>query len=161
MLIILFFMFAIIGRSLFSFAPIIGEINYELNEHANFRDFWTSFLLLMRCATGEAWHMIMFDLARGYSATNQCRENETYQTMMENGGEPFGCGSPMSSYFFFTLFHILVSQIFLNLFIAIIIDAFVHQADHFKLPIQPYALNDYQEIWQKYDPGATGFIPIK
>ena len=78
LLIILFFMFAIIGRSLFSFAPIIDDINDELNEHANFRDFWTSFLLLMRCATGEAWQLIMFDLARTYSTTYQCREDENY-----------------------------------------------------------------------------------
>ena len=67
LLIILFFMFAIIGRSLFAFAPIRGAPNMELNEHANFGDFWTSFLLLFRCATGEAWHLIMFDIARTYS----------------------------------------------------------------------------------------------
>lgn len=71
LIILLFFMFAIIGRSLFSFAPISRE-GMELNEHANFRDFWTSFLLLMRCSTGESWHLIMFDLSRGYSETNQC-----------------------------------------------------------------------------------------
>ena len=89
----------------------------------------------MRCATGEAWQSIMFDLARTYSARNQCRDEETYKSMIDNGGEPFACGSPISSYLFFILFHILVSQIFLNLFIAIIVDAFAHQQDHFKLPI--------------------------
>lgn len=67
----------------------IGDPNEELNEHVNFRDFSTSFLLLMRCSTGESWHIIMFDLARGYSDDYQCRENETYESMMENGGEPF------------------------------------------------------------------------
>lgn len=41
----------------------------ELNEHVNFRDFVTSFLLLLRCATGESWHLIMFDYARTYSPT--------------------------------------------------------------------------------------------
>ena len=115
----------------------------QLNEHANFKDFWTSFLLLFRCATGEAWHLIMFDLARTYSETNQCRENETYETMMDNGGLPYACGSPAATYIFFTLFHILVSQIFLNLFIAIIIDGFVNQTDHFKLPINSHALQDF------------------
>ena len=69
LLIILFFMFAIIGRSIFGFAKI-GEPSEELNDHANFRDIWDSILLLMRCATGESWHVIMFDLARPYSATN-------------------------------------------------------------------------------------------
>ena len=68
LLMILFFMFAIIGRSMFGLAKIEAP-NEELNEHVNFRDFSTSFLLLMRCSTGESWHAIMFDLARQYSPT--------------------------------------------------------------------------------------------
>ena len=130
LLVILFFMFAIIGRSFFGMVRI-GEPNLELNEHANFRDFSTSFLLLMRCSTGESWHLIMFDLARSYDATYQCREDEDYESMMVNGGEPFACGSPVVSYIFFVLFHILVTQVFINLFVAIIIDAFLEQTDHF------------------------------
>ena len=130
-------MFAIIGRSFFGLKRI-GEPSLELNEHANFRDFTTSFLLLMRCSTGESWHLIMFDLARSYDLTYQCREEEDYESMMANGGEPFACGSPVVAYVFFILFHILVTQIFINLFIAIIIDAFLEQTDHFKLPIKTY-----------------------
>ena len=68
LLIILFFMFAIIGREAFGLAKI-GDQNEELNEHANFRDFFDSFLLLMRCSTGESWHLIMFELAKTYSLT--------------------------------------------------------------------------------------------
>lgn len=124
LLIILFFMFAIIGRSMFGMSTINEPLS-ELNEHVHFRDFWTSFLLLMRCSTGESWHMIMFDLARTYSPEYQCREDETYETMMANGGQPFACGNPVVSYVFFVLFHIIVFQIFVNLFIAIIIDAFL------------------------------------
>jgi len=55
LLIILFFMFAIIGRSVFGFAHI-GSKSVELNQHVNFRDFWSSFFVLMRSATGESWH---------------------------------------------------------------------------------------------------------
>lgn len=114
----------------------------------------------MRCATGESWHLIMFDLARPFSDTNKCVEEETYESVMANDGEPNQCGSPITSYIFFVLFHILVSQIFVNLFIAIIIDAFLGQSDQFKLPIQPYSLYDYVNVWSEYDPDATGFISI-
>ena len=48
----------------------------------------------------------------------------------------------------------------MNLFIAIIIDAFLGQSDQFKLPIQPYALYDFISLWAQYDPKATGFISI-
>ena len=114
----------------------------------------------MRCATGEAWQMIMFDLARTYSETYQCREDETYSSVMANGGEPFACGQPVVAYTFFIIFQILVSQIIVNLFIAIIIDAFLGQSDQFDLPISPYHLYDFVEIWSRYDPEATGFISI-
>ena len=87
-------MFTIIGRSLFGMAKIGGE-NEELNEHVNFRDFFDAFLLLFRCSTGESWHLIMFELAKTYSETYQCREDEDYASMMKNGGEPFACGSPL------------------------------------------------------------------
>ena len=66
LLIIIFFMFAIIGRSMFGFTQI-NEPMVELNEHVNFRDFDNSFLLLFRCSTGENWHKIMFDFARDFS----------------------------------------------------------------------------------------------
>lgn len=117
-------MFAIIGRALFGLTKI-SLPDQELNIHANFRDFITSFLLLMRCSTGESWHLIMFDLARTYDTTYQCRMDETYETMMANDGDPFACGNPLASYVFFMLFHVLVFQIFMNLFIAIIVDAFL------------------------------------
>jgi len=53
-----------------------------------------------------------------------------------------------------------VYQIFVNLFVAIIIDTFLGQTDHFKLPIQKYSIHEFVQIWSKYDPDATGFIPI-
>lgn len=66
LLILLFFMFAIIGRSSFGLVKI-GAPNEFLNEHVNFRHLDTSFLLLLRCSTGESWHMIMFEIARTYA----------------------------------------------------------------------------------------------
>ena len=113
----------------------------------------------MQCSTGESWYLIMLDLAKTYSPTYPCRENETYESMMINGGEPFDCGQPFASYFFFVLFSIIV-QIFLNLFVAIVIDAFLGQTDHFNLPVQKYSLQEFVNIWSRYDPNATGFINV-
>ncbi len=80
--------------------------------------------------------------------------------MMANGGEPFECGKPAFSIVFFVLFHILVFQIFVNLFIAIIIDAFLGQTDHFKLPVQEFSLSEFVRLWSFYDPEATGYIKV-
>ena len=114
----------------------------------------------MRCATGESWHLIMFDLAMPYSPTNQCSDDETYESVMANGGVTNGCGSPFFSFFFFLTFQVLVSQIFVNLFIAIIIDAFLGQSDQFKLPVSVYSVYEFTNLWANYDPEATGFISI-
>ena len=51
------------ARTLCSDAPLrkvkFGETH---NEHANFRDFGTSLLTLLRMVTGEAWNSIMYDV---------------------------------------------------------------------------------------------------
>ena len=49
---------------------------------------------------------------------------------------------------------------FLNLFIAIIIDAFFGQTDLANMPVQQKSVEDFQTIWSKYDPDGTGFIPV-
>lgn len=50
---------------------------------------------------------------------------------------------------------------FLNLFIAIMIDAFFGQTDMAKMSVKEKTLEDFQNLWSKYDPNATGFITIK
>lgn len=35
----------------------------EINDNVNFRSFGSALMLLMRCATGERWNSIMFELA--------------------------------------------------------------------------------------------------
>ena len=55
MLFLNFFVFAILGMTLF------GNVKYggALNNNANFRDFGSSFLLLLRMVTGESWNYVM------------------------------------------------------------------------------------------------------
>ena len=127
LLMLLIFMFAIIGMSQFSLVDLEGAS--EMNKHVNFQSFGASFLTLLRCSTGEAWNSIMFDSPRPRSILFQCVEDEEYETIVEAGRDPAsvdgpkGCGSGFAI-IFHLLFQIIVSQVFLNLFIAIIIDAF-------------------------------------
>jgi len=82
-------------------------------------------MLLMRCATGEGWNALMFDTARSNSITFQCEEHTTFETVKENSMVANGCGSPMTARFYFICFQVIVSQVFLNLFIAIVVDTFI------------------------------------
>ena len=58
------------------------------------------------------------------------------------------------------MFYILVSQIFVNLFIVIIIDAFQDRESINNLPITFLNIYEFSQVWSKYDNEATGFINI-
>lgn len=49
---------------------------------------------------------------------------------------------------------------FLNLFIAIIIDAFFGQSDLAQLPVKPKTIEDFIRHWSIYDKQASGYITI-
>lgn len=96
---------------------------------------------------------------RSRSITFQCDENPTYESIMANNGIPNGCGKPVIARIYFFSFMIVVSLIFLNLFIAIVVDTFIGQSTAFKLPIRQNDIDSFIELWRKYDPEATGYIP--
>jgi len=59
---------------------------------------------------------------------------------------------------FFLCFQMLISQIFLNLFIAIVIDAYSGQAQVASLPVSQRDIDTFVEAWSKFDPEASGYI---
>ncbi len=65
----------------------------------------------------------MHALVRKHSLTFQCIENSTYDDF-DRAGETVGCGVPFVGEFFFVSYILVVTLIFLNLFIAIILEAF-------------------------------------
>ena len=131
-------MFAIIGTSQFALVDLNGAA--EMNRHVNFQSIGASFLTMIRCSTGEAWNTIMFHTSQTRSILFQCNEGEDFDSIMASGrnpDEPFdtrGCGTGFAIVFHL-LFQLVVTQVFLNLFIAIIIDAFLAGTDTADLPI--------------------------
>lgn len=67
----------------------------------------------------------MKDTVRQRAVNFDCDENPTYKSIQANGGEPNGCGTPIS-YLYFVLFQLIVSIIFLNLFVAVILNGFTN-----------------------------------
>lgn len=112
----------------------------------------------MRCSTGEAWNSVMMDAGRGRSVLFQCNPNADYYSILANGMQADGCGIANVAVPYFYSFTLIVSQIFLNLFIAIIIDSFLNQADAFALPVNQNDIDEFIEVWALFDPDARGFI---
>ena len=121
---------------------------------------------MLRCATGEGWNTIMLETSWQKSILYQCNPDETYDTIIASGRDPEnwegprGCGEQLRSYFFFGLFQFLITQVYLNLVIAIIVDAFTGVLATEKLPINDKLIDEFVNQWSKYDPEATNFIEI-
>lgn len=59
LIMLMFFIFAIIGMNMFS-----GVVHQkQITSDMNFSNFGMAFVLLIRCATGEKWNQIMRELA--------------------------------------------------------------------------------------------------
>ena len=116
-------------------------------------------------ATGESWHAIMFDCARQKSVIFDCKVDPQYGDLYnpETGElETPGCGNKFTATLFCVLFMFVVSFIFLNLFIAIILESFESSMDDERLQIGESTINKFQDIWcgDKFDPKGTKFIKI-
>ena len=165
-------MYAIIGVQQFGLIKIDGGIKdidgyylgqEAMHKHANFQTFGSAFLTLFRCATGEAWNSIMFDSARSRSILFQCRAEENYDSWIAAGGgiyDAFMCGTPWIAFMYHMSFQIIVSQVFLNIFIAIILQGYFQAMEQEKQTINKAVLEQYRDAWSKHDPYATGFIQV-
>jgi hypothetical protein len=82
LLLLMWYIFAILG--LFLFAKT--KLQDNLNTHANFQSFGIAFLTLIRMSTGESWNFIMHDCLRKKTPHFHCIHDPTYAEIQENGG---------------------------------------------------------------------------
>ena len=175
LLFLLFFIYAVMGVQLY--APV--KFGDAISEHANFQvsceqcfallhihlilalqqNFGRALITLMRCSTGEAWNDLMYEFAN----SNDCDPNladrpwsEKYYMCGYSDAETCepitGCGSG-SAYVYFMSFTLLVTFVFLNLFIAVILEGF-GDTDDDEMMLSEADFRDFVTMWEKYDPDA-------
>ena len=66
----------------------------------------------------------MHAVSRQYHPFYQCINDPTYEDYIANGSVPNGCGYQTFSVIFFVSFAITISLVFINLFVAIILEGF-------------------------------------
>jgi hypothetical protein len=111
LILLLFFIYAALGINMFSGVKLNGEITKK----NNFRTLGNSFLLLMRCTTGEDWNLVMSNIAE----VEDCTPDQDYASRQEFGIN--GCGNSFA-YFYFFSFMILINMLILNLTVAAVIE---------------------------------------
>lgn len=119
-----------------------------------------AFLTLIRLQTGEGWNNVMEDCVRTRSIVFDCNDNSSYQSIMDNGGKPDGCGTS-AAYAYFLFFELILPIIFLNLFVAVILQGFTTSSEEETLNVYKNQTEQFKKIWLKYDPEGTGYVNVK
>uniref|UniRef100_A0A8C9TT78 Calcium voltage-gated channel subunit alpha1 E n=1 Tax=Scleropages formosus TaxID=113540 RepID=A0A8C9TT78_SCLFO len=136
----LFFIYAIIGMQVFGNIKLKDESH--INQHNNFKSFFSALMLLFRSATGESWQEIMLSCLGG----QECEPDPSIG----------GCGTDFA-YFYFVSFIFFSSFLMLNLFVAVIMDNFEYLTRDSSI-LGPHHLDEFVRIWGEYDRAACARI---
>jgi hypothetical protein len=162
LLFLLFFIYAVMGVQLFSEV----RLGSTLNEYANFQSFGRAILTLMRCSTGEAWNGIMYDAADQSPGCRNLADIPYAQKAHLCGYNPDphtcvpidGCGNP-AAFAFFMSFTLFVTFVFLNLFIAVVLESFSDTSEEEAMKLKKEDFSKLADAWLQFDPDATCLIP--
>ncbi|CAM9974789.1 unnamed protein product, partial [Ectocarpus fasciculatus] len=159
LLFLLFFIFAAMGVQLYAKVGLEGALNAQ----ANFRSFWDTMVLLLRFSTGENWNGFMYDVA---AERDGCRSDPEYDpdvcgfTSHDNCIAIDGCGS-WTIYPYMISFTFLITFVFLNLFIGVILDGFDTAKEESEDFITEEDFARFAEHWSSFDPHATCLISVR
>jgi len=167
LLLLLFFIYAVMGVQLFAKVKMDGN-QLALDEHANFQTFGMAMLTLLRCATGEFWNGLMYDFA----VSKDCTSNLEYNPNMCGFSEgptciPInGCGSAIA-FPYFVSFTLIITFVTIELFTAVIMDGFESSSEQEKvnragkLGLTDSQYHEYCRVWLKYDPHLKWVVNLE
>eukprot|EP01064_Diplonema_japonicum_P009432 TRINITY_DN16926_c0_g1_i1.p1 TRINITY_DN16926_c0_g1~~TRINITY_DN16926_c0_g1_i1.p1 ORF type:complete len:2141 (+),score=493.84 TRINITY_DN16926_c0_g1_i1:35-6457(+) len=127
LLVCVFFVFGVIGVDVFGELDL--ELNPYLNRNMNFRNLPEASLLLFQVSTGELW----------LNALKGCRVSEPYCKEGECGS---GGAVP-----YFVFFMVVVSFLMVNLFVAVVLEAFQDAEQVLNNDSLISAFNEFRRKW--------------
>ncbi|CAJ1360541.1 unnamed protein product [Effrenium voratum] len=158
LLTLLMFMYACLGVGLFGTiqsAEAASAENGYPEVDTNFYSFGNAFLLLLRCATGERWHEIMYDIAEDKPG---CTSNpQSYEELVRDG--PRGCGSWLSFPYFISYIAIILFNM-MNLIVAVVLDAYGQVHELIELEDFMVCMTALRETWLEVDRNFLGYVHI-
>ena len=89
----------------------------------------------------------------------QCSNDDfKYEDYVKNGYKTNSCGSPISGIIFFMTFNLFVPLIFLDLFIAIILEGFEQMSKNVNVIISEFELEKFRDCWAEFDNNVSIFM---
>uniref|UniRef100_A0A0K0E6W3 Voltage-dependent L-type calcium channel subunit alpha n=1 Tax=Strongyloides stercoralis TaxID=6248 RepID=A0A0K0E6W3_STRER len=148
LIVLLFFIYAVIGMQVFGKVALDSET--QIHRNNNFHTFPAAVLVLFRSATGEAWQEIML----------ACADREEVKcdpASDEYKKDPNALCGVNFAYPYFISFFMLCSFLVINLFVAVIMDNFDYLTRDWSI-LGPHHLEEFVRLWSEYDPDAKGRI---
>jgi len=152
LLFLMTFIYAIVGVQQFA------KIGFEdaLNEHAHFQNFAVAFLTLARSSTGENWNGMMYSMSM---QKDGCVKDPPWNSTMcyFQGYDPLecedlnGCGVWVA-HPFWLLFTCMVTFVVLNVFVAVILEAFEDAADAEEAKLTETQWEKFCDVWSQFVP---------
>nr|AAC63049.1 voltage-gated sodium channel homolog BdNa1 [Bdelloura candida] len=142
LLMLVMFIYAIMGLSFFANVPH----KYGIDETFNFETFFNSMIILFQISTTGGWHSVMDGLMNNESP--ECSEI------------PSPCGSKLLASSYLISYLIINAFVIVNMYIAVILENFSQATKDFQMGLTQDDYDLFYEVWEKYDPEATGFIPL-
>jgi len=145
----------------------------QINRHANFQYWWVGALTLVRASTGESFNLIMHDLYDwqwGHNRLTCCPEcgpiveGPVVTYNLPNGDvlavprPVWSCGSTGWAVFIYLVFQVLMAYIVLSIMIGVILENFTNVGSETR-KIRMDDLEEFREVWLKYDPKGTFIVP--
>eukprot|EP00297_Palpitomonas_bilix_P001133 CAMPEP_0113871966 /NCGR_PEP_ID=MMETSP0780_2-20120614/2938_1 /TAXON_ID=652834 /ORGANISM="Palpitomonas bilix" /LENGTH=1686 /DNA_ID=CAMNT_0000857419 /DNA_START=328 /DNA_END=5388 /DNA_ORIENTATION=- /assembly_acc=CAM_ASM_000599 len=150
LMMIIYYVFAVIGMQLFT------DVRFQTfhNKKANFRTFPSAFLTLFQMSAGDDWMFFMHELMN----TRDCTPKEEAPASLI---APYSdCGSSFA-WLYFILFYILVVFIFSQLFVGVIMDNFGFCYNIEKALVSKDDFNIFSKTWYLFDENTSGTFPIR
>lgn len=97
----------------------------------------------------------MDDMRRELGPEFICFKLEDYRDLEAMG--QMGCGEPLALHYMIS-FQIVFAIIFLNLFVAVILEGFDETSKLEDANLSEFYMSQFKMHWLRYDPKATGLI---
>uniref|UniRef100_A0A7S2FHT8 Ion transport domain-containing protein n=1 Tax=Octactis speculum TaxID=3111310 RepID=A0A7S2FHT8_9STRA len=157
LLLLLFYIFAVLGVQLFSTVALNGAND----EHTNLRYFGRAFFVLLRFSTGENWNGFMHAVAED---TDECWADPEYDSKYcgyfnsQDCEALNGCGNYAIVPYMY-IFTCIIAFVFVNLFVGVILEGFEMCDEDDKL-LTDLDFDWFTTSWQHFDPNASCYISI-
>lgn len=146
LLFLVMFIYAIFGMSFF----MNVKQRYGIDETFNFGTFFKSFILLFQICTSAGWDSVLAAIMDDTDCNKYGNEEE---------GTEGDCGSKGIAIAYLCSYLVISFLVILNMYIAVILENYSQATEDVEQGLTDDDYDMYYEIWQKFDPRGTQFIP--